>query len=336
MRWLRAFLVRLGGCLRRTHREQELNDELNSHLQLHIDDNMRAGMSPDEARRQALLKLGSVEAVKEEMRDRQRLPWLEHLAQDVRYAARSLRKSPGFTFVAVLSLALGIGANTAVFSLVNAVLLQMLPVKNPEQLVLFQWTTEENVEPPYLSFWRTPGPGSNQYTSTGFSPATLEAFRANAPTLSDVFGFQPSKFHVNAEDSTESVSGQFVSGDYHRGIGVGAIAGRLITTDDDKPGAEPVVVISHRYWQRRFAGDPRAIGKVVVINDWPMTIIGVTEPGFNGSAQVDWVIDITLPLAQMPRFVAPENLYQIPISWSVHIMGRMKPAATLEQTRASL
>jgi predicted permease len=336
MRLIRAFLIRLGGWLRQSRREQELNDEIDSHLQLHVDDNVRAGMSSDEARRQAVLKIGSVEATKEAMRDRQSLPWLEHLAQDVRYAFRSLRKSPGFTFVAVLSLALGIGANTAVFSVVNAVLLQMLPVKNPGQLVLFNWSAEESVEPPYLSPWRTRDPGSNRYTSTGFLPAALEAFRANSPTLSDVFGFQPGNFYVNAEGSTENVSGQFASGDYCRGMGVGAAAGRLMTADDDLPGAEPVVVISYRYWQRRFGGDPRAIGKVIEINDWPMTVIGVTAPGFNAALQVDWVVDVTLPLALHPRFVAVEHLYQIPISWSVSIMGRMKPGATLEQTRMSL
>jgi predicted permease len=274
--------------------------------------------------------------VKEQMRDRQSLPWLEHFTQDIRFAARSLRKSPGFTFVAVLSLALGIGANTAVFSVANAMLLQMLPVKNPDQLALFNWRAEENVEAPYGHSLRTPEPGSNKYTSTGFSPAALEAFRANAPTLSDVFGFQPHKFYVNAEGSTEGVSGQFASGDYHRGMGVGAVAGRLITADDDKPGAEPVVVISYRYWQRRFGGDPRAIGKIIVINDCPVTVIGVTTPGFNGATRIDWGVDVTLPFALYPRFVAEEHRYQIPISWSVHIMGRMRPGATLEQTRASL
>jgi predicted permease len=332
----RAFLFRFRGMFRGQRLESELSDELRAHLDGLIERNLAAGMSQDQARCAALRTFGGVAQIAERARDERRSAWAEEVWQDLRYAVRQLRKSPGFTFVAVVSLALGIGANTAVFSLVNAVLLQMLPVKNPERLVLLNWSAEENVEPPYLSPWRTSEPGSNRYTSTGFLPTALEAFRANAPTLSDVFGFQPSKFYVNADGSTELASGQFVSGDYHRGMGVGVIAGRLITADDDAPGAEPVVVISHRYWQRRFGSDPRAVGKVIVIHDWPMTVVGVTAPGFNGAAQVDWVIDVTLPLAQLPRFVAVEHLDQIPMSWSVNIMGRMKPGATLEQTRASL
>jgi hypothetical protein len=135
MRSIRAFLIRLGGCLWRTRREQELNDEVESHLQLNVDDNVRAGMSLDEARRQAVLKLGSIEATKEAMRDRQSLPWLEHLAQDVRFAFRSLRKSPGFTTVAVLTLALCIGANSAVFSVVHSILLKPYPWPDSDRLV---------------------------------------------------------------------------------------------------------------------------------------------------------------------------------------------------------
>jgi predicted permease len=255
---------------------------------------------------------------------------------DLKFAFRQLAKSPGFTAVAVLSLALGIGANTAVFSLLNAVLLQMLPVKSAEQLVLFNWLAEENVKPPHLSGWTVREPGSNKYSCTSFSLSTFEAFRANAPTLSDVFAFVPLNLNATAEDYAEIVSGQFASGDYHRGMGVGATAGRLITADDDKPDAEAVAVISYRYWQRRFGGDPRAIGKVIVINSSPVTIIGVTAPGFNGALQVDDPVDVTLPLALVPRFVRAELVPDHTDTWWPRIMGRMKPGATLEQTRASL
>ena len=315
--------------------DAEMAEEMRGHLEQRTQANLAAGMSAEEARFSAQRSFGGVEQLKEIAREQRGWIWVEQVFQDLRYAVRQLAKSPGFTAVAVLSLALGIGANTAVFSLVNAVLLQMLPVKNPEQLVLFNWRAEENVEPASLSGYKTREPGSNSYTCTSFSPMALEAFRANAPTLSDVFGFVGiGNLKVKTEGSVEVVSGQFASGDYYRGLGVGVAAGRLITGDDDKPGAEAVAVISYRYWQRRFGGDPLVMGKVIRINQSPVTIIGVTPVGFNGALQVGVAVDITLPLALMPRFLAADHGRLD--TWFLRTMGRMKPGATLEQTRASL
>ena len=320
---------------RRQRLDAEMSEEMQLHIELQTERNRQAGMNPDEARYAAQRQFGNVASIQERAREERGWVWLEQLWQDFRHAFRYLLKAPGFASVAVLSLAIGIGANTAVFSLVNAVLLQMLPVKSPDQLVVFNWLAEENVEPAHLSGIKTREPGSNKYSCTSFSVTAFEAFRANAPTLSDVFGFVGiGNFKVIAEGSAEVVSGQFASGDYHRGFGVGAIAGRLIAADDDKPGAEAVAVISYRYWQRRFGGDPRAIGKVIVINSSPVTVIGVTAPGFNGALQVGQVVDVTLPLALLPRFLSADGLD--PVNWFLRIMGRMKPGATLEQTRASL
>jgi predicted permease len=255
---------------------------------------------------------------------------------DFKFAVRQLAKSPGFTAVAILSLALGIGANTAVFSLVNAVLLQKLPVKDPERLVVFEWLAEENVGPPHLSGRQRREPGSNKYTCTSFSLSAFEAFRANAPTLSETVAFAPmGNLNVNAQGSTEVVSGQFASGGYHRGLGVSSAAGRLMMAEDEQAGAEAVAVISYRYWQRRFAGDARVIGEVIVVNSVPVTIVGVTTRGFDGALEVGKIVDITLPLALFSRFVHAERQLGAD-TWWVHIMGRMKPGATLEQTRASL
>ena len=256
---------------------------------------------------------------------------------ELRFALRQLAKSPGFTAVAVLSLALGIGANTAVFSLMNAVLLQRLPVKAPEQLVVFNWLAEENVGPPSSSGWQQREPGSNKTTSTSFSFPTFDAFRANAPTLSAVFAFAPmGSLNVNIDGAAEITSSQTVSGNYHTGLGVGAAAGRLLTPDDDEPGADPVVVISYRYWQRRFGGDPGAIGKAISVNGVPMTVIGVTAPAFNGAMQVGEIVDVTLPLAFEQRVSRSPWDDRKADNWWLRIMGRMKPGVTLAQVRANL
>lgn len=256
----------------------------------------------------------------------------------MRFALRQLAQSPGFTAVAVLSLALGIGANTAVFSVMNAVLLATLPVKNPQELVVFNWLAEENVGPPSSSGWQQREPGSNRTTSTSFSLATFEAFQKQPSTLAEVFAFAPIGGPTVIVDGTaENVPGaQVVSGNYHRGLGVTAAAGRLFTPAEDDPGAEPVAVISHRYWQRRFSGDPATIGRSILVNNTPVTIIGVTAPAFHGAMQVGDVIDLTLPLVHERKISRQSWDNRVPTAWWVRIMGRMKPGATLEQTRASL
>jgi predicted permease len=326
---------RLRALFRKEKLDAEMTEELCAHLELQAAENEKRGMSADEACYAAHRVFGGVEQIKERVRDQRHFAWLEQLLQDLRYATRQLRKAPGVTAVAVLSLALGIGANTAVFSLVNAVLLQMLPVKTPEQLVLFNWRAVENVQPADLSGYKTRESGSTIYTCTSFSPIALEAFRANASTLSSVFGFVGiGNFKVNNGEQTEVVSGQFATGNYHQGMEVGIAAGRLITVEDDKPDAEPVAVISDRYWQRRFGGDPRTIGKVITINQSPVTIVGVTAAGFNGALQVGNDVDVTLPLGLISRLLSADH--GRPETWFLRIMGRMKPGATIEQTRASL
>lgn len=263
------------------------------------------------------------------------------MLSDLRLAFRQLVKSPGFTAVAVLSLALGIGANTAVFSLVNAVLLQMLPVKNPQELVIFNWlTTAENVGPFNSSGTQTVEPGTNYRTGTSFTIPMFEAFRSQHETLDDVIAFAPmyGGVNVNCDGTAENLSGaQIVSGDYYRCLGVSAAAGRLFTPDDDAPAAEPVAVISYRYWQRRFGGDPTAIGKPITVNGVPATVVGVSAPSFNGAMQAGEVMDITLPLSlesQIYHSTPSDN--RRASYWWVRIMGRLKPGVTAEQARTSL
>lgn len=256
------------------------------------------------------------------------------------FAFRSLAKSPGFAIVAILSLALGIGANTTVFSLVNAVLLQRLPVRNPEELIVFNWLAgAENVGPTSSSGWQTREPGTNRTTGTSFSLPMFEAFRTHPDLLADVLAFSPvyGGANVIVDGAAEMVGEvQVVSGNYHSALGVGVAAGRLFTAEDDTPVAEPVAVISYPYWQRRFGGDPATIGKGVTINGVSVTIVGVTTPAFNGAMQAGEIMDLTLPLALEKRINPTQSDNRRAGFWWVRIMGRLKPGVSADQVCARL
>jgi predicted permease len=262
---------------------------------------------------------------------------MRSLLQDLRYGIRQLLKSPGFTAVAVLSLALGIGANTALFSLVDAVLLKMLPVRKPEDLALFKWANRE------INFnhggTTLPEPATGLTVGTSFSVPAFEQLRARTQTLSDLFAFASrGNLNVSVGGQAEIASGQLVSGNFHTGLGVRPALGRLITNDDDRASANPVAVISYRYWQRRFGLDPAVLGETINVNDVPFTIIGATPPGFYAGLEVGNAPDLTFPLAFSPR-LDPSDGYsgmtQAGIWW-VKMMGRRKPGVSLEQVHADL
>jgi predicted permease len=256
----------------------------------------------------------------------------------MKLALRQLLKSPGFAAVAILSLALGIGANTAVFSVTNAALLARLPVKDPERLVIFNWLAEENVQPQSSNGWQNREPGSTKTTGTSFSIPTFEAFQQQTATLADVFAFTPmGNLSVIADGAAELAAGtQLASGNYHHGLGVGAIAGRVFTPEDDRAGAEPVAVISHAYWQRRFGGDPAAVGKSITVNGVPVTIVGVTMPAFRGALRRGEVVDLTLPLVLESRLFRSNEDNRRAARWWLRVMARLQPGVTAEQARASL
>ncbi len=261
------------------------------------------------------------------------------MLSDLRLALRQLLKSPGFTAVAVLSLALGIGANTTIFSLVNEVLLKSLPVRDPEQLVLFSWAASKHTGPRSINGWSSRDSKTGEQTSTSFSRHTFDLFRAeHAAPLADVFAFAPlDRANVIVDGQAEVVStAQVVSGNYHEALGVPMVAGRALRPADDQPSAPPVVVISHSYWQRRFSGDPAAIGKTITINNVVAEIIGVTTARFPGTLQVGEVQDLTLPLSTYPLLEPEDTDAREPWSWWLRIMGRLAPGATFEQARLSL
>ncbi|HKQ73889.1 MAG TPA: ABC transporter permease [Blastocatellia bacterium] len=249
--------------------------------------------------------------------------------QDLRYGMRMLLKHKGFTLVAALSLALGIGANTALFSVVDAVLLRTLPVKEPERLVLFEWQAG--------SAFRTSGmrgsfrsPGGGMRGASIFRYDIIEKMRqarasATNDPLSDFFAFAPIfGLTAVANEQAEGIGGQFVSGGYYTGLGVQPILGRVITDADDNAAAPPVVVLSHHYWQERFGANPNAIGQQIKLNQTPFTIIGVTPPAFTGAMQVDNRPAVTVPLAFEPLLLGERSGMARagrPDVWWINLMG---------------
>lgn len=259
---------------------------------------------------------------------------------DLKLALRSFAKNPGFTFVAVLTLALAIGANTAVFSLVNEFLLRSLPVSEPERLVIFS-----NVQGARGSLARsTDGygsrdPATGRFGTTSFPLALLEACRAQSTVLADAFAFAPFwQANILIDGQPEiGAKAQMASGTYFRGLGVRLPLGRAIGPGDDVAAAPAVAVISHRLWQRRFGGSREVLGRTLQLNKVPVTIIGVTPPDFAGTGQVGEYYDVTVPLAQHGRFdseMAEER--QFASTWWVRLMGRLAPGVTPTQARAAL
>jgi predicted permease len=258
------------------------------------------------------------------------------LWQDLRYAARMLRKQYGFTAIAVLSLALGIGANTALFSVVDAVLLKRLPVSKPEQLVLFKSLTVPNFSFGGFNGNTNPDPTSGMIAATSFPYQTFARLREQKSALSEVFAFAGVGVNVNVDGQADVARAQVVSGNYYAGLGVQPFLGRMITDSDDHAAATPVAVISDRYWQRRFDRNSAVLGKQIKLNNVSFTIVGVTPPEFNGTGQVGSSPDVSVPLALEPQLSTDRSRMRGAGQWWLRLMGRLQPGATSEQARVSL
>lgn len=306
-------MVRFSGLFGRRRREHELAEELESHVQLHIDDNIRAGMSPREARRQALLKLGGMEQTKELYRDRRGLPWLETLLQDLRFAVRTLRKAPGFTAVAVITLALGIGANTAIFSAVNAALLRPLPYRDPRRLV---WVTE---------IWHkehdnesVPSPDYINWSGQAYRFAALAAYDGGG------------EFNLTEPGRPERIEGVGVTANFFQMLGVQPVRGRVFRPQEMLPNGPAVAILSNELWQTRFARDPNVLGKTVTLDNQRYVVVGVMAPGFRFPDQ-DLKPEVFIPFQLPPRV----DWYAKTLA-DTFVIGRLKPDASPEQARAEL
>jgi predicted permease len=311
MRQLRAWFLRLGGLFKRERRDRELAAEMESHLQLHIEENLRSGMTPEEARRQALIKLGGMEQVKEKYRERRGLPLLETLMQDLRYALRLLRKNPGFTIVAVLTLALGIGANSAVFSAVNAVLLRPLPYPDSDRLM--------------MAFLENP---KNESGRSSYGVADFLAARDRQQSFSHFAGISLARkmFTYTGGQEPIQVRGTAATADFFRVLGVEPLLGRTFTPGSDQPGKPREVVLSYGFWRSHFGSDPEIVGRTMFIDGDSCTIVAVMPAGFHFGPRGD---DDLWPLLQL----VPQNAR--PPFW-IAALGRLKPGITEAQAQADL
>jgi predicted permease len=305
MRSIRAWLLRFAGLFAGNAHDEELAAELESHLQLHTDDNVRAGMTPAEARRAAVLALGGVDATKERYRDRRGIPLLDTLRQDVTYAIRVLRKNPGFTLTAVVTIALGIGANTAIFSIVNAVLLRPLPFADPDRLVLIFATDARRGD----RFDSASYPGFADWRDQNTTFESMAAF-ANRPMA------------IGTGDETVMAAGRRITPNYFDVLGVQPALGRAFLPEEQQEGSA-AVILSDGFWKTQFGGDPGVLGRAIRINDQPHTIIGVTPASLHIEQEND---QLFLPLA-----IDTNRNHGF-----LRVIARLRRGATLSQAQGDL
>ena len=342
---IRTLAARVRALFRRKQLDRELDAELRSHVEMAIERDVAQGMSRDQARRDALLDFGGLEQTKEIYREHRGLPFLDTLFQDLRFALRMLRKSPGFTSVAVLTLALGIGANTAIFSLIDAVLLRSLPVRDPQRLVVFQWTA---LHPPntkgHYSYMSCPSSNASGEHGCSLSYPMFRQFQSLQGAFSSVIALGgDAGLNLRGNGPATFVHGELVSGEFFDTLGVVAALGRTLAPSDDTPGAPPVAVLSYGFWQRAFASDPTAVGKTVWLNNVPVTIVGVAVKNFPG-LDPSRPRQVWLPLSQSAQL--GKDLYgnmggdrpsleaDDGVLW-VYLVARLRQGITLARAQAA-
>ena len=308
---------------RRAQKERELSAEIESYIAIATSENIAAGMTAAEAADAARRKFGNATRVKETVHDMNPINWLDDLWGDLRYGARGLMLNPGFFVVAAVSLALGIGANTAIFQLLNAVRIRALPVAHPEQLAQLRIADNEHC-----------CNGNFSARNSNFTNAQWEEVRRRQEAFSDVFAFGDTTFNLAERGEARYVEGLWVSGSFFKALGVNPALGRLIGGEDDRPGCgSPVAVISHSFWQREYGGGRDAVGKTIRLGGRPAGIIGVTPENFFG-VEVGRRFDAALPLCAEPVFDSENPHLAKRHHWWLAIMGRLKPGWTAERAKA--
>ena len=309
MRWTSKLRLRARSLFQRGRVERELDEELRYHLEHLVDDKVAAGLSPSEARYEALREMGGIDQRKEECRDARGLAQVDSLRQDATYALRALRKSPGFSTVAIFSLALGIGANTTIFTFVNAVLLRPLPYPGSDRLVVLHEHELASGEP------------------LSVHPVNFVEWRARARSFEALALVQTPPLNVTGSNGAEQIGRMLTTSELFRVFRVNPVLGRGFTAEETRPGRDQVVILGHGFWRRWFAGDPGVLGRQLAVSDGSLTIVGVAPPGFR--------IGLTEPDAFTPMTIDPANPSSTG-SRAFQCYGRLAPGVSLDAARAEM
>lgn len=314
MRVLREFVSRVRGIFGRDGAQQDIREELQTHVELATADNIRRGFTPNEARRRALAASGGLTQAAEAMRDQQGLPWVEHVGIDIRYAVRSLRRSPVYAAVVVLTLALGMGANTAIFSVVRGVLLKPLPHRDGDRLLYLRHSAD--------------GPGRENLT---FSVPEVRDLRQGVPSLSGIAEYSSWEATLDTRESPVRVDVGLVTGNYFEVMGLSTILGRVTRPSDDGPSADRVAILTYETWLTRFGGDSSVVGRTISLNRREVTVIGVLQPAPFFPAKVEMLGNMVNSNHHVSASMENGRTHRM-----TEVVARLAPGATVDAARVEV
>jgi putative ABC transport system permease protein len=314
MRYFRAALARISGFFAGQPANDDLRDELQSHLDMETAENVRRGMNADEARRQALMASGGLTQAAEAVHDQRGLPWIDGVAADIKYAIRALRRTPAFTAVVVITLALGIGANTAIFSVVRGVLLKPLPHRDGDRLLYLRHSTD--------------GAGG---ANVSFSVPEVNDFRAGAPSLGGIAEYSPWTLTLRTDNDAVHIDVGLVTGNFFDVMGLSPILGRVTRASDDGPGAPPVMVLTYELWKNRFGGDSSVVGKELKLDGKTVTVIGVMQAAPFFPDRVDALLNMSISEHHVSAMMVQGRTHRM-----TEMIARLAPGASMEQARTEV
>ncbi len=314
MKYLRELVARVAGLFAGRGAEEDARAEMESHVDMETEENIRRGMHPGEARRQAMIAAGGLTSATEAVREQRGIPWIESVTADIKFALRALRRSPSFTIVVVITLALAIGANTAIFSVVRGVLLKPLPHRDGDRLVYLRHSVD--------------GPGGS---NVNFSVPEVRDYRTGAPSLGGIAEYSPFSFALQTEQGAVRLSVGLVTGNFFEVMGLSPVLGRVTTPADDGPGVPPVMVLAYEYWQKRFGGDSSIIGKQVRLDGKSVTVIGVLQSAPWFPAPVDALLNMVVSQHHLSASMVENRIHRM-----TEMIARLAPGATIENAKSEV